>query len=253
MPLPDLRERPRTSKSSHTGSSYDNSGGGGNSYRDKVREKMQTTPRGDRNGGDMNQMDTSRSVVYDNRGSIDLNITREFTFFRPNSSRLRSNAENEVNPGSRLASARSPRGTPRGQNNRDIVIYNRTYVPGDEIGNEIVDDEHSGSRPNSRNFNQQRGRHGNRNDDENDEFTTNSNNNSRRRNNNGHLVNSNSFSNNNRPDSRETFHSGSNNGSLNGCGQVTPRLRSSVLTRRNNDNGPSEAYNENSYGRFVTF
>lgn len=204
MPLPGLGDRARTSKSSAAiQSGAMNADDPPNSYRERVREKMQTTPR----GGEMNPSDDryNNSNFYDNRAPIDLNITREFTFFRPSSSR---------NQTDRLASARSAR-TPRGQSKRDIIIYNRTYADGNEDENEVNleedNDDDQDVRANGRVKSGRAAAVGqNRMQDQNNDI--------KRRN--SILAN--------RPESRESFYSNGNNNAV----PASPRIRSSYLTRR---------------------
>ena len=237
MPLPDLRDRPRTARGGKSNADSDDNSYTPHSYRNKVREKILTkTPRGGGGGGSDNSFDMTlsegvgSSALFDNRGHIDLNLTREYTFFRPTSSRNGTRPPSNVGgeSSSRLAFVRTPR-------SREIILYNRQYRNNDE--NEVNDDDDEDVSEANHNGNDSRPP---------------STSNSRRESNHNHINNDNddliydgrkSSTVANRPDSREAFYNGGNNNYNNqNSGSSSPRLRSSYLARRHNNHSSESNY-----------
>lgn len=125
MPLPNVNDKSFTSTQLNNSNSP-------SSYRERVREKIQNSPR--------NNSSTHRS--------IDLSISRENTFFRP-SSRLRFSTENiqETNNDSDEGLERNQYQKKNSNTSapairaRQIVFYNQTYVPSASDSNNQSDSE----------------------------------------------------------------------------------------------------------------
>jgi hypothetical protein len=226
MPLPELGDRPNRNNNSRHYQSNNSSNdtmyvpsslASNGSYQDRIRGKMQNTPR-DRNNNSNSQKEPT-IITLDNRGRIDLNITKEYKFFRPNTSRQSNNSSrmqdrledslnnNEITTG-RLRSARTPRNRDQ---NRDLVLYNRdAYTP--TTTNLSDKSQHDfGSNKSDDNLDVQI-------------------NNNRRKDSNTNV---------NRLFSRESFYNQNQNE------VVTPRLRSSVLSRRVGGGGNQNSNDQN--------
>lgn len=123
MPLPNLNLKPTgatLTPASHAVSSRD----GPSSYREKVHEKIQNSPR------------NNQSSTYDYKGRIDLSLSREDSFYRPvsrNGMRPRqptmSSLGPNVSPNSRSSFDTTQQPQVRPRTSRNIIIYNQSYVP----------------------------------------------------------------------------------------------------------------------------
>ena len=145
MPLPNLRDRSLVNTSQHsTQSATDSFQSGGTSYREIIKEKILNTPR---------------QNADHNRRSIDLSINRENNY--RSSSRLSyayRNKDDESNLENAIEWATKNNNGSLSSRRRQVVFYNKTYVPSEEDGvqdqNETVnqhDDSFKSNRKEAKN------------------------------------------------------------------------------------------------------